>query len=432
MHALLTALGTDGDVFPFVGLGARLVARGHRATLIAAEPYRSLAANRGLNFEALVSAEEMHALLGHPHFWHPIRGALVAARWGSGRVERQYALLAGLAKDPDAVLVSNPGVFAARLVQETLGRPLVTLLLQPGLVPSISAPPVLPWGVSLPRWAPRPLGRLYWRLFNGAGDMLVGRALNRVRAALSLRPMRRVFEWWLSDQLVLGLFPDWFGPPQPDWPPQMRLTGFPLDDGLAGAEVPPDVLEFCRAGDPPVAFTFGTGMLHAAGHFRMAVEVCERLALRGLLLTKHTDLLPPQLPPHVRSCSFAPFGQLFPQCAAVVHHGGIGTLARALSAGTPQLILPFSFDQPDNGTRVRRLGVGDWVRARRQSAPRIAAALAPLLTPKTRARCREVGGWIQDDGLNAAADAVEEFGVTSQFSRLAGSQVEHGDPGSAL
>src|SRR5262249_18371560 len=158
-------------------------------------------------------------------------------------------LVAELAGDGDTVLAASPGVLAPRLVQEKLARPLATVLLQPGLIPSAIVPPVMP-GVPLPRWAPRPVGRLYFRLVDAVGDWLAGRPLNRFRASLGLKPVRRLFRWWVSPQRVIGLFPDWYGPPQADWPPQTRLTGFPLYDGRPAGDLPPDVRDFCRAGPP--------------------------------------------------------------------------------------------------------------------------------------------------------------------------------------
>ena len=149
--------------------------------------------------------------------------------------------------------------------------------------------------------------------------------------------MRRVFRWWLSPDLVIGLFPGWYAAPQPDWPRQLRLAGFGRFDG-ARAELPEDVRRFCEEGSPPIAFTLGTGMTHAAGFFRTAVAVCDALGTRGLLLTKYPEVIPARLPPGVRHCAFAPFRQLLPLCAAVVHHGGVGTTAAALEAGCPQLV----------------------------------------------------------------------------------------------
>jgi rhamnosyltransferase subunit B len=409
MHALLVSTGTDGDVFPYLALGARLRARGHRVTLVTNEPYQALAAEQGLAFQALFSTAEMQEVLANPDFWHPVKSSRLLARWGVRFLARQYELLADLAQDEDAVLVANPGVLAARLVQEKLSRPLVSILLQPWMIPSVVAPPVMPGGLSLPCWAPRWLGRMYWRLLDVIGYMLFGRDLNRLRATLGLRPIRRVFQWWMSPERVIGMFPDWYGPPQVDWPRQIRLTGFPLYDGRTGACLPADVLEFCRAGQPPVAFTFGTGMMHAAALFRAAGEACRMLGVRGLLLTKYESQLPAELPPGVQSCAFAPFRQLFPHCAAVVHHGGVGTVAQALAAGTPQLIVPWAFDQEDNATRVQRLGMGAWLPPNQRNAVRIARTLARLLTAATQARCRAVAARFgDDDALERTAEIVEE------------------------
>src|SRR5207245_1932633 len=85
---------------------------------------------------------------------------------------------------------------------------------------------------------------------------------------------------------------------------------------------------------PPIAFTLGTGMTHAAGFFRTAVAACDALGARGLLLTKYPDVIPARLPPRVRHCAFAPFRQLLPLCGAVVHHGGAGTTAAPRATAT--------------------------------------------------------------------------------------------------
>ena len=117
------------------------------------------------------------------------------------------------------------------------------------------------------------------------GYLLVGRALNRFRRQLGLPTVWRFFRWWNSPELVVGLFPAWFGEPQPDWPAQIRLAGFGRYDG-GDAELPDDLLAFCESGPPPIAFTLGTGMAHADEFFRTAVAACEDGGWRGILLTK--------------------------------------------------------------------------------------------------------------------------------------------------
>lgn len=409
MHVILATVGTDGDVFPYVGLGAALRARGHRVTLAAPEPYRSRADALGIGFWPLVTTVEVGEMLANPDLWHPFRSGVAMARWGGPMIHRQYEALAGLAGQAGSVLVANPGLLAARLVQETLGAPTASLLLQPGLLPSSIAPPEMPGGMTIPPWLPRPLRLLYWLAVDAAGYALVARSLNRVRAGLGLSPVRRIFSWWLSPDLVIGLFPRWYAAPQPDWPPQLRLAGFGRFDGAQGG-LHEDVRRFCEEGSPPIAFTLGTGMRHAAGFFRTAVAVCDALGARGLLLTKYADVIPARLPSRLRHCAFAPFRQLLPLCGAVVHHGGAGTTAAALEAGCPQLVLPLAWDQPDNAARVGRLGVGLTLGSRRRGRGHLSRALARLMAPEVDERCRTVASRArEEDGLEVAAGWVEEL-----------------------
>jgi UDP:flavonoid glycosyltransferase YjiC (YdhE family) len=411
MHVILATVGTDGDVFPHIGLGRALRARGHRVTLAGPETYRERAIATGLAFRPLVTAEEVGRMLADPDLWHPLRSGPMMARWGAAMMPRQYEDLAGLARGQDTVIVANPGLLPARLVQEKLKVPLASLLLQPGLIQSCSAPPEMTGGLTIPAWLPRPLRRAYWLVLDAAGYLLVARPLNRLRFDLGLPPVRRVFRWWLSPDLVIGMFPPWFAQPQADWPPHIRLAGFGRYDG-AVAGLPEDVSAFCRAGAPPVAFTLGTGMAHAAEFFRTAVAACESAGVRGVLLTKYPELIQAPLPPAIRHCGFAPLRQLLPLCGAVVHHGGVGTAAAALEAGCPQLILPLAWDQPDNAARVTRLGAGIALGARQRSRGHLARALARLMTPAVREHCRAVATLAkQGNGLEVAADWVDEMGA---------------------
>jgi UDP:flavonoid glycosyltransferase YjiC (YdhE family) len=381
-------------VLPYLGLGVALLRRGQRATLVAAEDYRGRAESEGMGFRPLLSKEENWQLFSaNPDFWHPLKGATIGAKWGRARIPQHFELFRDLARDERAVFVASPALVAARVVQEMTGRPLATPILQPWMITSSSAPPVMPAGLTLPRWAPRPAAALYWLAIDGVGYALTGGALNDLRRSLGLAPVRRIFRWWHSPQLVLGMFPPWYGPPQADWAPQIRLTGFPRFDGSTKPRpLDEDLLAWCRSGKPVVAFTFGTAMAHAAAQFRSAVEACELLGVRGLLVTKHAAQLPSPLPPTARHVTYAPFKALFPECAAIVHHGGIGTIAEAFAAGVPQVVLPIAFDQKDNAIRVKRLGAGDWVRARRATGVKIAQLLKEVLTGELKGKCREIAG----------------------------------------
>src|SRR5437762_2262672 len=120
MHAILVSIGTGGDIFPYIGLGRALRARGHQVTLVAPQDFSSLAAEHDLGFRAVVSMEENHELLSNPDFWHPIKAGRVAARWGMRLVERQYQLISQVADAQETVFVTNPGLVAAAIVAEKL------------------------------------------------------------------------------------------------------------------------------------------------------------------------------------------------------------------------------------------------------------------------------------------------------------------------
>ena len=415
-HFILTALGTDGDIFPYLGIGTCLRGRGrgHRVTVVVAEDYGQRVADLAFEFAALASREENRRLLEDPDFWHVLKGPLVGAQWGRDLLPRNFELFSDLAREPDTVFVASPALLAARVVQEKLGRPLATVVLQPWMVLSSLAPPVMPAGLTLPRWAPRPLAELYWLGFEAVGNLLLGGALNRLCEPLGLPRVKRVFRWWYSPELVLAMFPAWYGPPQEDWLPQIKLTGFPRFDG-ARARTPLDaeLAALCDSGKKVVAFTFGTGMVHGTKLFRAAIEACRLLDVQGLLLTRHAAQLPTPLPPNVRHVPFAPFRELFPRCAAVVHHGGIGTIAEAFAAAVPQGVLPIAFDQKDNAIRVKRLGAGDWMRAGRATGPRLARLLKGLMSDEVKRRCRDVAArFAGEEPLETAADAVEALAVS--------------------
>jgi UDP:flavonoid glycosyltransferase YjiC (YdhE family) len=294
--------------------------------------------------------------------------------------------------------------FATRLFEETHEVPAATLHLAPSVFRTVHRQPVHVPGRDLTRYPSWVKRTLWWLIDRIAIDPLIVGELNRFRRELGLRPVARVFDQWLhSPQRVIGLFPEWFGPPQPDWPAQVRLTGFPLFDEADQHAPTPDLDAFIAAGDPPIVFTPGTANRTADAFMRTAVEAAARLRRRALLLTRYPEQVPEPLAPGVRHEAYVPLSRVLPLCAALVHHGGIGTSAQGLAAGTPQLVMPFGFDQPDNAARLEQLGVGTWIVPSQFTPDRVADRLATLLTEaRVHERCRRWAAAV------AASRAVED------------------------
>lgn len=197
----------------------------------------------------------------------------------------------------------------------------------------------------------------------------------------------------------LGLFPDWFAKTD------ARALGFPLHDDAAIPQLPPQLDAFLRDGAPPVVLTPGSFMRKSADFFRTGLDACEQLGLRALLLTPHKDQVP-AMPACARHYSYINLQRLLPRCAAILHHGGIGTAAQALRAGAPQILTPVLFDQFDNTARLEALGVGKRIAA--HDAGEIAAALGALL-PAPAACATLAARFAGMDAAGAVCDLVESL-----------------------
>jgi rhamnosyltransferase subunit B len=410
-HFILTPVGSSGDVHPFVGIGRALRARGHDVTLITAEPFREMTERAGLEFSPTHTAAEFDELSSDPDLWHAQKGLRLILRAAARALPIEYARIAEHYVPGRSVLVGHTLAFAARVFEDRHEAPAATLQLAPSIFRSLYQQPITIPGHD-PTWYPRWLKRAFWwgidRVFI---DPLLAPTLNRFRRELGLRPVSRLFRAWLhSPQRVIGLFPEWFAPPQPDWPPQLRLTGFPRYDEADQHALSPDLEAFLQGGEPPILFTPGTANRTAAAFLRSAADAAIRMNRRALLLTKYPEQVPSGIPASVRHERYVPFSRVLPRCAAVVHHGGIGTCAQALAAGIPQIVMPLGFDQPDNAARLERLGVGCWIVPSQFTGERVAHTLAALIAnPVVQSRCRRWAGAVgESDPVRDTCVLLEE------------------------
>jgi hypothetical protein len=124
------------------------------------------------------------------------------------------------------------------------------------------------------------------------------------------------------------------------------------------------------------------------------------------LLTQFPDQLPPSLPGGVRQFDYVPFSVVLPRCAALIHHGGIGTTAQAIAAGAPQLVVPTTHDQPDNAVRIRRLGLGDFILPRDYTKASVMEKLDRLTTPAVKGTCQRWAASGTADAHNSAPTPI--------------------------
>jgi UDP:flavonoid glycosyltransferase YjiC (YdhE family) len=411
MQVLLIPIGSHGDVHPLVGLGLALQARGHAVTIYTNPHFEGLVRGVGLDYLALGTEEIFQEATQAAGLWDPVEGFKVVSRFTLSGIEPVFEQIAAWYRPGESLVVAPVTGFGARIAQEVLGVPLVTVDLQPVILRSVIAPAELPGAAflrHLPRWGRRAFYRFAdWLVI----DPILAPQINAFRARHGLKPARRILNWWHSPQGILGLFPEWFAAPQADWPGPHALAGFPLYDERESRVLDAQLEAFLSAGQPPVAFTPGSAMRQGESFFAAAIDACQRLDRRGLLVTRFTEHLPAGLPEGIRHVAYAPFSLLLPRCAALVHHGGIGTTSQALAAGIPQVVMPLAHDQPDNAWRVESLGVGRQLEPKRFRGPELARVLGGLLAdPEVPGSCRAVAGrFAGADALGKACAALEAF-----------------------
>ena len=280
------------------------------------------------------------------------------------------------------LLISHPLTMTLPLVAERLQIPWVSTVLSPMSFMSCYDPPILPsaaWVKQLRRLGRTPYSLLF-RLMR-LGIRHWERPLHRFRRELGFAPARQsaLFEGQFSPLLNLALFDPHLAQTQPDWPANTRVCGSPMFDGQAqDAGVIDNLNRFLDAGEAPIVFALGSSAVWVAGDFwEQAAAAAVRLGRRAILLTG--PVTPTGLPDNVRAYSYLPYSRVFPQAAAVVHQAGISTLAQALRAGRPQLIVPVAFDQPDNAHRAQSLGIARTLPFKKVNADRLTTELDQLL-----------------------------------------------------
>jgi rhamnosyltransferase subunit B len=391
-HVLLVALGTAGDLYPFLRIARELLARGHRVTLLGLQAHAATVARAGVPFHGLGTEAEYRATLDHPDVWDPRKGFGVLWAGMRDRIDTLPDYLAALPADEPVVMLAHPLalVGAALARARRPGLRIVAAWLAPSNLRSVQDPLTI-GPLRIPRWLPLAWRRWLWARVDAAVvDPVAMPDINAARARYGLAAAPH-FVAHLQDvpDAHLTLFPRWFAPTPSDWPRPLAEGVFPLHDPHAGAALPLELAQFLRDGSAPLILTPGSGNRQARRWLARALQAALRLGRRAVLLTPHREQVPP-LPPDALWLPYAALGTLLPHSAALVHHGGIGTTAEALRAGVPQVIVPLAYDQFDNAARVEALAAGKRVHGGAAGArPRaLAAALRRVLDSEAiRAGC---------------------------------------------
>ncbi len=390
LRILVAAFGDPGHVFPAISLGRALAGRGHEVVVETWEERRAAVEGAGLGFAA---AEEYRMFPPPEPDSADGRHAAEAAR----------ALLPLLEEMRPHVAVSDILTLAPALAAERAGVPLATLI--PHIYPVVE--PGLPFfavGLRPPR---TPVGRAAWKA--GQRALNVGlergrRDLNLQRRRLDLAPIDRFHGGISPDLALVATFPQLEYPRR--WPAGVEVTG-PMT-----FEVPHPQIELPPGERPLILVAPSTA--HDSGNqlVRTALKAFAGEPVRVVATTNRVAPQDPiEVPANAVLVDWLSYSQLMPDASLVISHGGHGTVARALGAGTPVLVCPIAGDMSETAMRVSWAGAGlslPWRLCRPQ--PLRWAARRLLGDPAFASRAGEIAAWgRENDGARRGAELVERL-----------------------
>jgi MGT family glycosyltransferase len=390
LRVLVAAFGDPGHVFPAISLGRALTGRGHEVVVETWEERRGAVEGAGLGF----AAAEEYRMFPPPE---------ADSADGQHAAEAARALLPLLEEMRPHVAVSDILTLAPALAAERAGVPLATLI--PHIYPVVE--PGLPFfaiGLRPPR---TPLGRAAWRAGQRALDVGLEhgrRDLNLQRRRLDLAPIERFHGGISPDLALVATYPQLEYPRQ--WPAGVEVTG-PMTFELPHPriELPPGERPLVLVA-PSTAHDSGNHLVRTA-LAALADEPVRVVATTNRVVPQH----PIEVPANALLVDWLSYSQLMPAASLVISHGGHGTVARALGAGTPALICPIVGDMSETAMRVSWAGAGlslPWRLCR--PAPLRWAARRVLHEPSFTAEAEKIAAWgSANNGARRGAELVENL-----------------------
>lgn len=418
MKIVINTFGTRGDVQPYIALGVGLKQAGHEVRLVSHLIFEDFIREYGLDFYPLqvdprqVLVNQAIADLGNNVF--------KIMRWmeENFRTALTDIFTETLNGSRGTDLMLNSGLsFAGWHVAEKLEIPAIATYLWP-VIPSRYIPPAS--GYLPPDWLPFRGAANYWGLkfSNQMFFNLLRKPVNECRKDLLGLPPLRTRDYWPLDSAKTSPFMI-FGyssvviPKPPDWDENQHIAGYWFLDGPEEYQPEPDLQAFLENGPPPVYVGFGSMVDHEREQVtKIVVESLAESGQRGILLGGWSALGSVDLPDTILQIDSVPHSWLFPQMAAVVHHGGAGTTAAGLRAGVPTVVVPAFADQFFWGWHVHKLGAGPRPIPRKQlSTAKLAQAIRQAVhDERIKARVSQLGEKIRvEDGIQTAVNLVESF-----------------------
>jgi sterol 3beta-glucosyltransferase len=418
MRIAIIAPGSRGDVEPYIALGKGLKKAGHFVRLISHHNFTELVNSHGLEFcpvdinvQDIAQSPEMRALLGGGNFL-----SVMSKMAKEAQINALKMVKVGLpaCRGMDLILTGIGGLYVGLALSEKLNLPMIQAYYIPftptRLYPSFLIPPLpIKLGGTFNRLSYHIARQVMWQGFRSADKKIRLESLSIAPAPF----------WGPSLDGASKHLPVLYGfsssviPQPPDWDEHIHITGYWFLDQDDAWSPPQALVDFLQAGPPPIYIGFGSMSTHdPEATTRLVLQALTQSNQRGIILEGWGGMHSSDLPASVLMVNSVPFSWLFPQMAAVVHHGGAGTTSAGLRAGVPSIVTPFFGDQPFWGQRVFELGAGPaTIPLRKLTSDRLAHAINTAVNDQVMRQCAaDLGSKIRaEDGIAAAVGVLQQL-----------------------
>jgi rhamnosyltransferase subunit B len=347
IEILFCTMGTKGDVLPFLVLCRPFLKAGHPVRFLSNRNWRDVAIAEGATFYEIAEEDPPQCDRDDLSFY---RERVLPSFWRSYDFIRRHTI-----SGRKSILIYRTGMLGAECAAEQFGLLNIKVALQPSAIRSVQRPPWPLSGLAVGRWGWLGKAAVIPALYVfGDCSSRYRKHANDFRRSIGLS-RTNPGKVSTTEDLFLVLCPDWFALPQKDWPVKTRVVGFPFAEAIPGDS---ELIDFIATNGPPVVFTPGTGVERIDNFFDIALALTEKIGISAVFLSPALGSRFANSHSRVIAREYVDLGWLLPKARLLFHHGGIGSIAQAIRAGIPQLILPNRFDQPDNAFRVAILGLG--------------------------------------------------------------------------
>lgn len=360
MRIAIFTLGSRGDVQPYVALAKQAVKRGHNAIICTGQTFEKLIKENGVEFVkaesdlmALLETKEGKNILNNAgkHIMKTIKYMKEVINPAYRKSLDQFWTAAQNAD----VIIYHPKAFGAADMAIELGIPCISMPLVPITYPieefpNLAISPIKSFG--------KQVNKFTYKIMS-LGEKSSLKEINDFRVKTLKRNKRKAGQYTYqrngADIPIIYPISNALFPEVESWKDKVYLPGFFYLD-YNSQELGQGLKNFIAEGMAPIVISFSSMPLKNPEEFKAKLITALKVTNnRAIVLTGISGMTFDD-DKNILAVPQAPHALLFPLAKGIVHHGGVGTTAIALKSGRPQLIIPFSVDQPFWANRLYKMG----------------------------------------------------------------------------